>query len=140
VPGEFPNREASSRNRDSVRVRLKGFHSPDVFDLRDYVPAGSDKFGFLIELLVGSDEGGEADIIGAVICRPRWLAQKYKASDAISGYHKIIVLGYDYERLWAYVEAYCKSVEEPMWQAVAARVGKLGMWEFADMNRGLLGP
>jgi len=123
-----------------MRARLDTFHSPDVDDLRGYKPGDPQTFGFYLEFEVGSDDGEGTDIFGAMVCTPQWLLHRHSKSDVVSGYHKIIVFEYDYERLWAYIDGYCNSVVEDTWEKVAARIGRLGKWEFADMNRGLLGP
>lgn len=64
---------------------LKGLHSPDVYDLKTYLPDEEDNFGFLLEASIGSANGEAADIFSIMVCTPKWFMETYRPSDMMLG-------------------------------------------------------
>jgi|SRR5580704_2509353 hypothetical protein len=113
---------------------LKGLHSPDVADLKTYVPDEEETFGFFLEAEIGTTDGEGADIFGIMVCTPRWLIEKYRPSDMMLGLHKIIVFKYDYLQLRNFIEKYLRHCSGDTWEEIARKVSLLGQWEFENMR------
>lgn len=115
-----------------MKAEIKYYHSADVNDLDTYLPIEKDNFGISIEINVGplNEEGDE--IFGFVWCTPKWLIQKHKTDDVIWGRHYVIVFEYDFQNLRRKLEEYIGSLEEENWDALALKIGRIGMWEFED--------
>jgi hypothetical protein len=54
-----------------MQAVLKSLHSPDVYDLKTYLPDEEDNFGFLLEASIGSANGEAADIFSIMVCTPK---------------------------------------------------------------------
>ena len=107
---------------------LRRLHSPDVMDLRTFVPPDP-AFAILVQLLVGPcDEDGE-ESFDVVVCSPQWLQQQ---DHPVMGRHHLVVRTYQYADLVAFVESYLEGCAGTDWQDVARMVGRLGHWEFED--------
>ncbi len=113
-----------------MRPALRRLHSPDIRDLKTYAPEEDDKFGFLLQVLVGPANGEGEESSDVVGCTPRWLSEKYKDSDILLGLHKLIVFKYDYVRLHAFIEKFLPSCSGISWTKIARKVDRLGHWEF----------
>ena len=111
---------------------IRRFDSPDVDNLSTWQPAEPDCFGFLLQIMVGpaSEEGEES--FGIEVCTPAWLARKYGPHGIISGRHHLIVFEYEFKTIESYLRDYVASCSADTWQEVAAKIGRLGHWEFED--------
>ena len=113
-------------------AELKRLHSPDVHDLRSFVPETSDNFGLLLQAMIGpkGTEGEEAFDIQ--VCTPKWLMDHHEPTDVVLGRHYLIVFGYDYDRLLKVISSYCNECSGQTWREIATQLGRLGKWEFED--------
>jgi hypothetical protein len=96
--------------------------------LRSFVPADP-AFSMLVQLLVGPSDGPGEESFDVLVCSPEWLRQRGKPT---IGRHHLIVPSYDYDRLLEFVGEYLQGCEGSDWKEVAAKVGRLGRWEFED--------
>ena len=112
-----------------MRAELKRVHSPDVNDLTSYQPQGP--FGILVQLMIGPDGMPGEEAFDTIVCSPDWLAEHTKSPNLV-GDHQIVVEKYDYPSLYKQVQDFCQSLEEDTWQDLAAKLGKIGKWEFAN--------
>lgn len=114
-----------------MRARLKRLHSPDVADLETWSPA-SDRFGFLLEAMIGPSDGPGEEAFTMTVCTPAWFAAE-RMTEAIvrSGRHTLFVASYDYRALHGFIERAAHSVDGPDWGSLAVRLSWLGQWEFA---------
>jgi len=117
-----------------MQAVLKSLHSPDVYDLKTYLPDEEDNFGFLLEASIGSANGEAADIFSIMVCTPKWLMETYRPSDMMLGLHKIIVFKYDYVQLQHFIEKYLRHCSGDTWEEIARKVSLLGQWEFENMR------
>jgi hypothetical protein len=77
---------------DSMSAELKRLHSPDVHDLKTYVPEIADNFAFLPQAMVGpKGEEGE-DAFDMFVFTPTWMSDHHKSTKIVSGRHFLIAL------------------------------------------------
>jgi Immunity protein 8 len=98
-------------------------------------PDEVDNFGFTLRAMVGPMDGEGEESFDIVVGTPKWLMEKYGASDVLLGLHKLILFKYDYLRLRAFVEKYLMRCSGNTWEEVAQKVSLLGQWEFEGYQR-----
>jgi hypothetical protein len=118
-----------------MQAVLKGLHSTDIADIENYLPGEDDNFGFTLRAMVGPVVGEGEESFDIVVCTPKWLMEKYGASDVLLGLHKVIVFKYDYLRLRQFVEKYLMRCSGNTWGEIAKKVSLLGQWEFEGYQR-----
>lgn len=115
-----------------MRAALRRLHSPDIDDLASYRPERPDEFGFLLQMLVGPENGPGEESFDVVVCTPRWLEKKHNPQEMLIGRHYLLVFEYDYNRLLRAIEDLCDSAEGGSWGEVASKLSRIGKWEFED--------
>lgn len=117
-----------------MKASLIRIHSPDVFNLAEFIPKNSDNFGVLLQLIVGplNDDGEES--FDVMLCTPQWLIANHSPSDVIIGRHYLIVFEYNYQRIYNRLKRIVESVEAETWDDIAILIGRVGKWEFEDYN------
>lgn len=86
----------------------------------------------MLRLIVGpKGEDGE-ESFDVEICTPKWLLSKHNKEDVINGRHKLIVLEYNSDRIQNYINKYVQTCYGNTWKDVAAKLSRLGYWEFED--------
>jgi hypothetical protein len=115
-----------------MNADLKRLHSPDIYDLENYQPVHPDKFGFLLQVMVGleGEEGEESFDIE--VCTPRWLEETYSMDDVVIGRHHLIIRHYNYQRIVATIKKFLRNCTGESWNEIAEKVSRLGKWEFED--------
>ncbi len=111
---------------------LKSYSSPDISNLELYHPQVPDVFGFLLQLFVGPEDTEWDESFNVVVVSPRWLEQNHARHEIIIGRHRLITFEYDFERLINFIRNYLKDCNGSNWDEVAAKVARLGHWEFED--------
>jgi hypothetical protein len=114
-----------------MRAELKRIHSPDVKDLSQFSPPDPERFGILVQAMVGPEGENAEESFDVVVCTPAWLQGRLHRAP-LSGRHYLFQLPYDYSLLWAFLAAYCQSCEGATWREAAGLVGRIGKWEFED--------
>jgi hypothetical protein len=115
-----------------MRAVIRYFHSPDIDNLETYQPTYPDRFGFLLQMFIGPDDGPGQESFDVIVCTPRWLSETYADDQIVLGRHMIIVFHYDFARLKSFLE---RQVSEPVgetWNDLAQYLTRLGRWEFED--------
>ena len=115
-----------------MTAQIKRLHSPDVYDLVTYVPSPGDKFGFLLQMIVGPDGEDSEESFDLTVCTPSWLAEKLGPSELLIGRHYLLIHRYEYPRLKRFLMDYCAKCEGQSWTEVAEKLGRIGKWEFED--------
>ena len=115
-----------------VRAELRFLHSPDVLDLKRFVPSDPDVFGILVQAMVGPHgEAGEKSF-DFIVCTPAWLATENFELGYRFGRHHLFLKRYDYSVLWRALEKLCNTTSGPDWTTAAERLARYGHWEFED--------
>lgn len=115
-----------------MKAELKRVHSPDIYDLKQFVPDHPDRFGFLLQAMIGPKGTDGEESFDILVCTPKWLEDKYDLEDVIIGRHHFIVLNYDYKKIISTIEKYLMHCAGSDWNEVATKVSRLGRWEFED--------
>lgn len=115
-----------------MKAELKRLHSPDIADLRSFMPAAPDRFSFLLQMIVGpfGQEGEES--FDAVVCTPSWLKIEVDRCGIMAGKHYIFMNTYNYDKLVKYIESCCNKATGDSWQEIAEQLQCLGRWEFEN--------
>jgi hypothetical protein len=115
-----------------MKAELKGFHSPDIYDLEKFCPEVVNNFCFLLQLLVGpKDEKGD-ETFDIVVCTPQWLIENNTNSAIIFGRHHLIVFEYNFKAICDKLTQVVNVIDGKNWDEIALKVGRIGMWEFED--------
>ena len=103
-------------------------------ELKAYVPKDPHDFGFLLQIMAGPvDEEGE-ESFDVVVCSARWLTHHLGPDGILVGRHHLIVDSYDYPKLERFLRDCFERCSGSSWEEVAAKLGRLGKWEFEDYN------
>jgi len=116
----------------SVRAEIKRLHSPDVPNLKAYVPEDAGNFGFLLQIMVGPIGGAGEESFDVVVCSTRWVGEHLGPEGILVGRHYLVVDSYDYRRLEGFLRRYVDQCSGSTWEQVAMKLGRLGKWEFED--------
>lgn len=114
-----------------MKAELKAIDSPDV-DLRSGVQEGRD--GIAIRFLAGPRGMAGEESFDLLVCTPRWIAEQVNLTGLIVGRHLIIVDRIDLDAVAQYIRGYIAGLDEPTWPELAAKIGRIGMWEFEDYH------
>lgn len=118
----------------SIKAVLKGLHSPDVFDLGSYVPEYSDNFSLLVQAMFGPEGTIGEESFDILICTPNWLNSELDLKSIIIGRHYLIVREYSFDNISKFLSDYADRCQGETWSEVAAKLARLGKWEFEDYS------
>jgi len=76
------------------------------------------------------EEGYES--FNLIVCTGPWLADLANEGGPTIGRHHLIVGAYDFQKIEAFIRAYCSNCEGATWNEVGPLVARLGHWEFED--------
>lgn len=104
-----------------MRVELKRLHSPDIYDLENYQPEDPEKFGFLLQAMVGPKGKDGEESFDIDVCTPKWLTENHERSFIIIGRHYLIVGEYNYQRIFEFIQGYLRTCSGESWSEVAEK-------------------
>lgn len=115
-----------------IKACLRRVHSPDVPDLNAYVPHDQDRFGILVQAMIGPEDGEGEESFDFLVCTPAWLADRIAMSGPVFGRHHLFLSHYHSDLLHELLRGLCERASGPDWESVAAFLGRYGKWEFED--------
>jgi len=115
-----------------MKTELKGFHSPDIYDLEKYYPEIEDNFCFYLEISVGVKNEKGAEQFGITVCTPKWLLENKKDDEMVFGKNYLIVFKYNYQKIYGKIKSYIDELDGNSWEELALKVSRIGYWEFED--------
>jgi hypothetical protein len=115
-----------------MRAQLKRLHSPDIHDLESYAPEEPDRFGFLLQLMVGPEGSEGEESYDLVVCTARWLEARHADEDLAPLRHHVLVHRYDYPVLREGLRKLIARCVGETWDDVTRQLGRIGRWEFED--------
>lgn len=117
-----------------MRAELKRLHSPDIDDLKSFMPDNINSFSFLLQIMVGQVNLEGEESFDAIVCTPSWLMNEYKKSEVLFLRHFIIVFEYNYKTLFTSIKQKIESIEYSGWNELGKKMSEIGKWEFEDYN------
>lgn len=118
-----------------MRAELKRLHSPDI-DLAAYWPDDTESFHFLLQAMIGPENGDSFESFDFEVCTPKWLAGNRASEGPIFGRHLIIVCNYDIGEIETRLKRLCSRTVADSWHDIASKLGRYGKWEFEDYQQG----
>ena len=115
-----------------MRAKVKSFQIAEIDDVYNFTPKDQDNFSFLLELMVGPDEDEGEESFNIQVCTPKWLLSNMKKDDTLFGNYLLIVIEYDFERIFSRIKRIIESCEGNNWDEIAGKVSRIGHWEFED--------
>lgn len=113
-----------------MKPELKRLHSPDVHDLRTYVPPDAKTFSVFVQAMIGPEGEDAEESFDFTVCSPEWIRRRTEDGPVI-GAHHIIVARLYYDELTDTIREFCSRCEGDTWKDVAMQLAQLGHWEFA---------
>jgi Immunity protein 8 len=117
-----------------MKAAVRRLHSPDA-DLSTFRPDDPDDVGILVQVIAGPDGGPGEESFDVMVCTPRWLERRVRADGPLVGRHHLVVASYDGAEVTRFLTAAVEAEHAPTWNDLAARLGRIGMWEFEDYRR-----
>ena len=118
-----------------MRAVLKSLDlEPDPASLSDD-PA---EFALLARMYVGPADSPGKESFDLTVCTPEWLSKQCRAVGGVYNprHHLVVTFEtFDKRALHSWLDARVHEAEGATWQEVAARLGRLGYWEFEDYSR-----
>ncbi|HUO69300.1 MAG TPA: Imm8 family immunity protein [Solirubrobacteraceae bacterium] len=114
-----------------MKAELRRLHSPDVDDLRTWIPDDAE-FALLVQAMVGPSGSPGEESFDLTVCTGGWLAARAEAIGVVDARHHLVVAEYSYDDIESYLARRINACEAAAWPAVAALVGRIGQWEFED--------
>lgn len=118
-----------------MKAEIKYLHSPDIVDLKAFVPEVSDCFSFLLQMMVGEKDKIGEESFDILICTPKWLSSHHTKSDIILGRHYLIMFEYNYNGLYDYLKSLVDKVSGENWKDIALELSTIGLWEFENYSK-----
>jgi hypothetical protein len=115
-----------------MRAIIKSFQSIDIEDLYNFTPLNRDNFSFLLELMVGPDTEEGEESFNIQVCTPQWLSSNMKKEDILLGNYFLIVLEYNFERIFNKIRQLVEGCSGNNWNEIAEKVSRIGHWEFEN--------
>lgn len=117
-----------------MNAEVRSLSSPDVDDLRAWVPPDPQCFAFLMRVMIGPAGQDGEEAIDIQVCTPLWLERTFAPDGLVSGWQMLIVFRYDYSMIERYVGKVVSSVSGRTWNEIGQKLTRLGRWEFEDYD------
>ena len=114
-----------------MRARILHFESLDV-DLRTYVPRDASDDGVWLRMFVGPTDGPGEESFDVLVCTPAWLQRVAAEQGPQIGRHHLIVSKMDMSLVEEFLRGRVEQLDEPAWEGLAEKIGRIGSWEFED--------
>ncbi|RIJ70498.1 hypothetical protein D1871_18760 [Nakamurella silvestris] len=111
-----------------MRARIRSFESPDA-ELDLGVPNGLSSL--FLRMLVGPQGEPGEETFDLTVCTPAWLADR-AADGPLLGRHLLVVPSINLDQVKSFLNAQVARLEEADWQQLAAKLSRIGFWEFED--------
>jgi hypothetical protein len=115
-----------------MKAELKGFYSPDIFDLEKYYPEIENNFCFYLEISVGIKNEKGAEQFGMTVCTPKWLLEHKRKEEIIFGKNYLFVFEYSYQKIYEKIKSYIDELDGNSWEELAMQISRISYWEFEN--------
>lgn len=92
------------------------------------------EFAFLARLYVGPSDGPGEESFDVQVCSPEWLAARCAEQGFVDGRHMVVTSldRFSEAGLRSFLTRRVENQSGDTWHEVAAKVARLGLWEFED--------
>jgi Immunity protein 8 len=118
-----------------MRPTLKRISTIDGHDPAVYAPGDPKRFALVLRLFVGPSSGLGEESFDLTVCTPLWLQDKCERDGFFIGRHHLVVIAYDFEFIRRTLVRLVERYSGATWQDVAAKVSRIGYWEFEDYTQ-----
>lgn len=115
-----------------MRARLKSLRSDAIPDLARWRPPEPDAFAVPLVLEVGPLGLRGRERFELLAVTPGWLRARHGADGAVLGRGLLVVFGWSYERVRAFLARRVEACSADTWPALARQVGRIARWEGED--------
>ncbi|WP_420992492.1 immunity 8 family protein [Cupriavidus sp. 30B13] len=116
-----------------MKAEIRSLYSLHLEDkLINYWPDDVSNFGTWIRAYIGPQGEAGSEAFDIHVCTPEWLKAQCAALGPTWGRHMLIVDAYSYDAIKAIIEGYIVNSESDCWSTVAAKLSRIGAWEFED--------
>ncbi len=115
-----------------MHAALRRICTIDGDDPISFRPAEPHRFAAVPRLFVGPSPGHGEESFDVTLCTPLWLRDKCDREGFLVGRHHIVVLAYNYEAIEGDLRRLVERCSGATWQQIAAKVSRIGYWEFED--------
>jgi hypothetical protein len=115
-----------------MRARLKKLTSDTIEDLEGFVPPQPDEFAVPLILEVGPLGLRGRERFHLLVVTPRWLQVRHGEEGQVLGRGKLIVFGWSYERIKAFLTRKVEGCEAETWPDLVKQVARIAEWEGGD--------
>lgn len=118
-----------------MKLEVKYFSSPDIFDFEKFVPLHSNSFNFLLEFEVGILGKSGGDLFSVEVCTPNWFQENINFSEITFCNKKLIVFKYDINSIMNKIVDYISSINANSWEEAIAQISSIANWEFDNYRK-----
>jgi hypothetical protein len=85
-----------------------------------------------VEICAGPSDGPGEEYFQLTVCTPAALAELLAGEPVLVGRHWLFVAEFDAAAVERFLRRAVAEIEGQTWNEVAAKIGRLGLWEFED--------
>ncbi len=116
-----------------MRAELRSVMSVEVSELSSWRPI-ADSWSLPLWMMCGVyGQSGEDEFI-VTVCSVDWVRDRIKEDGLLSGRNLLIVEGFSWSRIHAYLEKYVSSCSGSSWKEIASKLARLGHWEYENYH------
>ncbi len=115
-----------------MKARLDGIYSIDLPEGPPQLPGDSSNCWIVVQADIGPVGRSGADTFTFYVCTHKRMEQILESEGWQFGRHLLIVERFDWKVVEAAIRRLVEDHEEADWNALAAKLGQYGQWEFAD--------
>ncbi len=114
-----------------MNAELRRIYSPDAADLALWRPDGP-SWSLLLQLMVGPADAPGEESFEVTLCSAAWLQTRAAQDGIVDLRHCFVTENYDYATVVNFFAARVSRCSGDDWAQVAAKLSRIGHWEFED--------
>ena len=115
-----------------MRAVIKSFEGLGREEPETYLSPDPSDDSFWLRMLVGAADSPGKESFDVLVCTPAWLARTVAEEGPQIGRHRLIVQSLDLGKVEEFLRRQIERLEAPTWDELAAKIARLGYWEFED--------
>lgn len=118
-----------------MRAVVRGFEGLGREEPSTYLSPDPSDDAFWLRMLVGAADSAGKESFDVLVCTPAWLANTVAKEGPQIGRHRLIVESLDLRVAEEFLRLQVERIEAPTWDDLAAKIARLGYWEFEDYQQ-----